>query len=115
MALLGAPRLRLRLCGRVLKRCWPPVAVRALSDRVLPKAATPGAPDTVSDHLLYTPEHLALKESLRKVRRRAANFDSTVEKTDIKYFILIHSRASVSPTIKEAHYAFSNLFIYLIL
>ncbi|XP_056876533.1 probable acyl-CoA dehydrogenase 6 [Takifugu flavidus] len=68
MALLrGAPRLKLRLCGRVFKHSCSPVGVRALSDQVLPKAATSGAPDTVSDHLLYTPEHLALKESLRKI------------------------------------------------
>lgn len=81
MALLrGAAGLKLRLCGRVLKRSCSPVGVRALSDQVLPKAAASTAPDTVSDHLLYTPEHLALKESLRKVRRSAANFDFTVKK-----------------------------------
>lgn len=81
MALLrGAPRLKLRLCGRVLKHSRSPVGVRALSDQVLPKAATSRASDTVSDHLLYTPEHLALKESLRKVQRSAANFDFSVKK-----------------------------------
>lgn len=72
MALLRVHLLNLRLCGRNLSRSRSPVAVRCLSDRVLPKAEAASGPDTASDHLLYTPEHLALKESLRKVRRRAA-------------------------------------------
>lgn len=87
MALLGgAARLKLRLRGRVLKHPCSPVGVRALSDQVLPKAAASGASDTVSDHLLYTPEHLALKEALGKVRRSAANSDFTVKKLTLRIF-----------------------------
>lgn len=76
MALLrGAPRLNLQLCGRNLKHPCPPVGARSLSDKVSPKVEPSSAPDIVSDHLLVTPEHFALKESLRKVRKSAANFD----------------------------------------
>lgn len=95
MALLrGAPRLNLRLCRRLLKRSCSPVGVRALSDQALPKAATSGAADTVSDHFLYTPEHLALKESLRKVRRSAANFGFTVEKSSRQVLSIKTHRSS---------------------
>lgn len=74
MALLrGAPRLNLRLCGRVLKQPCPPVGGRSVSDKVLPRAEPSCGSDPVSDHFLYTPEHLALKASLRKVRGCAAN------------------------------------------
>lgn len=80
MALLrGTRRLNLRLCGRSLNRSCSPVGVRSLSDNVLSKTETPSGPGTASDHLLYTPEHFALKESLRKVRRSAANFDFTLK------------------------------------
>ncbi|CAG11120.1 unnamed protein product, partial [Tetraodon nigroviridis] len=68
MALLrGAARLRLRLCGRGLNRPRPPVGARPLSDKVLPQPQTSSGPDPAGDHLLYTPEHFALKESLRKL------------------------------------------------
>lgn len=64
MALLrGLHSSKLQLCSRTLSHS----CVRSLSDKVLPKPETPSAPDTASDHLLYTPEHYALKESLRKV------------------------------------------------
>lgn len=75
MALLRVHLRNLRLCGRNLNHSCSSVGLRCLSDRVLPKAEAPSGPDSASDHLLYTPEHFALKESLRKVRRRAANFD----------------------------------------
>lgn len=85
MALLrGARRLNLRS----LNRSCSPVGVRCLSDKVLPKTETPGGPDTAGELLLYTPEHFALKESLRKVSsRRAANFDFTLKKPEINHIL----------------------------
>lgn len=81
MALLGgAHRLNLRFCSRSLNRPPWPAGVRSLSDKVSSETETPSGPDTASDHLLYTPEHFALKESLRTVGRRAHNFDFTLNK-----------------------------------
>lgn len=48
------------------------VGVRQLSDQVSCKPLTSSAPETTSDHLIYTQEHFALKESLRKVCRTAS-------------------------------------------
>lgn len=80
MALLrGAHRLNLRVCGRAVNRPCPPVGVRSLSDKVSPKAETASGPD---EPLLYTAEHFALKESLRKVRR-CTNFGFTLKKHQI--------------------------------
>ncbi|KAM8841341.1 putative acyl-CoA dehydrogenase 6 [Spinachia spinachia] len=43
------------------------VAVRSLSDNVSSKPVRPTATEIVGDHLIYTRDHLALQESLRKI------------------------------------------------
>lgn len=71
---LRAGTLRLNL---LVNRChfhkFPSfVGVRQLSDQVSCKPVTSSAPETTGDHLIYTQEHFALKESLRKVCRTAS-------------------------------------------
>uniref|UniRef100_A0A3Q0QSH0 Zgc:85777 n=1 Tax=Amphilophus citrinellus TaxID=61819 RepID=A0A3Q0QSH0_AMPCI len=41
--------------------------VRSLSEKVSSKQVTTSVPETTGDHLIYTQEHFALKESLRKL------------------------------------------------
>lgn len=48
------------------------VGVRSLSDNVSSKPVTSSAPESTGDHLIYTQEHFALKDSLRKVWRIAS-------------------------------------------
>lgn len=68
MALLeGALRVNLLLNSRQLYKCTSCVSVRSLSEHVTAKAVKGSAPETAGDHLIYTPEHFALKASLRKV------------------------------------------------
>lgn len=81
MALLGGLlRPKLRLCGRIFNRSYAPVGVRSVSDKGLPRTETLSGPDTAGDHLLYTPEHFALKESLRKVQEcsKCSDFTSKI-------------------------------------
>lgn len=68
MALLvGAVRFNLLLNSRGLHKFASFVGVRSLSGNVSSKPVTSRPPDPTSDHLIYTPEHFALKEALRKV------------------------------------------------
>lgn len=47
------------------------VGARSLTEKVSSKQVKSSAPETAADHLIYTQEHFALKESLRKVCRTA--------------------------------------------
>lgn len=49
------------------------VPVRSFSERVSSKPEPSSGPETTGDHLIYTREHFALKESLRKVSRVLAS------------------------------------------
>lgn len=71
MALSGAAR-RFSVNRPPLHRLTA-LSVRSLSDKVSFKAAPSSAPDSTGDHLIYTAEHLALKDSLRKVRSHASS------------------------------------------
>lgn len=63
----GALRVKLLVnrCG--LSRFPSSVGLRTVSNNTPSKAAIAGDPETADDHLIYTREHLALKESLKKV------------------------------------------------
>ncbi|XP_059205742.1 probable acyl-CoA dehydrogenase 6 [Centropristis striata] len=68
MALLeGALRLNLLANSRNFYKFTSCVGVRPLSDHASSKPVASSAPETASDHLIYTREHFALKESLRKI------------------------------------------------
>ncbi|XP_068567170.1 zgc:85777 [Cebidichthys violaceus] len=64
---IGALRLNQLVISRNFYKCTACVGVRLLSDNVSTKPVPSGAPETVGDHLLYTQEHFALKETLRKI------------------------------------------------
>uniref|UniRef100_A0A3Q3XP80 Uncharacterized protein n=1 Tax=Mola mola TaxID=94237 RepID=A0A3Q3XP80_MOLML len=68
MALVrGAPRVSLLANRSIFNQFRPCVAARSFSDKGLAKTAANSAPETMTGHLIYTQEHLALKESLRKI------------------------------------------------
>lgn len=73
MALVrGAPLVNLLANRSIFNQFRPCVAARSFSDKGLAEPAANSAPETTNDHLIYTQEHFALKESLRKVRRTAS-------------------------------------------
>ncbi|KAG7245041.1 hypothetical protein INR49_023607 [Caranx melampygus] len=63
----GALRLNLLINSRHFYKLTSYVGVRSFSENVLSKPVPAGATETTGDHLIYTPEHYALKESLRKI------------------------------------------------
>eukprot|EP00064_Thunnus_orientalis_P002107 superscaffoldBa00000146_g2114 len=63
----GAQRLNLLVNSRNFYKITSFVGVRSLSENVSSKPVTASAPETTGDHLLYTQEHFALKESLKKI------------------------------------------------
>ncbi|KAM6899257.1 putative acyl-CoA dehydrogenase 6 [Xenentodon cancila] len=63
----AARRLNLLFTSRSLYKFTSFVAVRSASENATSKPATSGAPETAGDHLIYTQEHFALKEALRKL------------------------------------------------
>ncbi|TNN72146.1 putative acyl-CoA dehydrogenase 6 [Liparis tanakae] len=63
----GALRLNQLVVSRRFNQFTSRAGVRSLSDNVSSRPAPSSAPETVRDHLIYTPEHFALKESLRKI------------------------------------------------
>ncbi|XP_056274574.1 probable acyl-CoA dehydrogenase 6 [Pseudoliparis swirei] len=63
----GALRLNQLVVSRRFNQFISRAGVRSLSDNVSSIPAPSSAPETVRDHLIYTPEHFALKESLRKI------------------------------------------------
>lgn len=69
----GALRVKLLVnrCG--LSRFPSSVGLRTVSNKAPSKAAVAADPETTDDHLIYTREHLALKESLRKVCKTKQN------------------------------------------
>lgn len=64
----GSRRLKLLFRLRHLPQLSRFVSVRSVSENVSSKSS---ASETADDHLIYTPEHFALKEALRKVCRTA--------------------------------------------
>lgn len=67
----GAQRLNLLVNSRNFYKFTSFVGVRSLSENVSSKPERDIAPQTLGDHLIYTQEHFALKESLKKVCRTA--------------------------------------------
>ncbi|XP_051810981.1 probable acyl-CoA dehydrogenase 6 [Acanthochromis polyacanthus] len=68
MALLqGALRLNLLANRRNFFKLTSFVGVRSLSENVSSKPVTSSSPEVAGDHVIYTQEHFALKESLRKL------------------------------------------------
>ncbi|KAK1880906.1 putative acyl-CoA dehydrogenase 6 [Dissostichus eleginoides] len=63
----GALRLNLLLNSRTFYKFNSSVGVRSLSENVSSTPVTSSAPEIAGDHLIYTQEHFALKESLRKI------------------------------------------------
>uniref|UniRef100_A0A1A8J7H9 Acyl-CoA dehydrogenase 6 n=1 Tax=Nothobranchius kuhntae TaxID=321403 RepID=A0A1A8J7H9_NOTKU len=63
----GALRLNLLFNSRSLYKLTSLAGVRPLSEHASAKPATFKPSDTTADHLIYTQEHFALKESLRKL------------------------------------------------
>uniref|UniRef100_A0A8C9Z9P1 Zgc:85777 n=1 Tax=Sander lucioperca TaxID=283035 RepID=A0A8C9Z9P1_SANLU len=63
----GALRCNLLVNSRNFYKFTSFVGVRSVSDKVSSKPVTSGDPETAGDHLIYTQEHFALKESLRKI------------------------------------------------
>ncbi|XP_051246120.1 probable acyl-CoA dehydrogenase 6 [Dicentrarchus labrax] len=68
MALRGrCLRFNQLLSSRHFSKFTSCVGVRSLSENVSSKPVTSNVPETTGDHLIYTQEHFALKESLRKI------------------------------------------------
>ncbi|XP_058475539.1 probable acyl-CoA dehydrogenase 6 [Solea solea] len=63
----GALRLNLRLNLNYASKVCSFVSVRRFSEKLTSKPASGGGTETTGDHAIYTPEHFALKESLRKI------------------------------------------------
>ncbi|XP_042362551.1 probable acyl-CoA dehydrogenase 6 [Plectropomus leopardus] len=63
----GALRLNLLVNSRNFYKFTSFVGVRSLSEYVSSKPTPSTAPEIASDHLIYTQEHFALKDSLRKI------------------------------------------------
>lgn len=63
------------------------VGVRSLSDNVSSKPVTSNTPESTGDHLIYTQEHFALKDSLRKVCK-IASITTSVDLQQQRYFVL---------------------------
>ncbi|XP_034560034.1 probable acyl-CoA dehydrogenase 6 [Notolabrus celidotus] len=63
----GALRLNLLIRSRFLYKSNSFIGVRSLSEKVSSKPDSSSAPETAPDHLIYTQEHFALKDSLRKI------------------------------------------------
>ncbi|XP_028453794.1 probable acyl-CoA dehydrogenase 6 [Perca flavescens] len=63
----GALRCNLLVSSRHFYKFISCIGVRSVSDKVSSKTVTSGDPETAGDHLIYTQEHFALKESLRKI------------------------------------------------
>lgn len=64
----GALRVKLLANSGNFYKLTSFLGVRSLSENVSSKPVTSSASETTGDHLIYTAEHFALKESLRKVR-----------------------------------------------
>lgn len=75
----GALRVKLLVnrCG--LSRFPSSVGLRAASSNTPSRAAIAGDPETTDDHLIYTREHLALKESLKKVCKTKQKVAASIE------------------------------------
>lgn len=63
----GALRVKMLLCSRTLYRFARYSGARTLSGRVSSQSVTSKPPEITDDHLIYTQEHFALKEALRKL------------------------------------------------
>ncbi|XP_077404160.1 putative acyl-CoA dehydrogenase 6 [Vanacampus margaritifer] len=63
---LRSVRLNALVSIRAYYKCSS-FGVRSFSDQASPQRVASGSPETTVNHLLYTPEHFALKESLRKI------------------------------------------------
>ncbi|CAJ1083912.1 probable acyl-CoA dehydrogenase 6 [Xyrichtys novacula] len=63
----GALRLNLLVSSRNLYKFNSLIGVRSLSEKVSSKPESSSSSETTSDHLIYTQEHFALKETLRKI------------------------------------------------
>lgn len=74
-------------CG--LSRFPSSVGLRSVSDKTSSKAATAGDPETTDDHLIYTREHLALKESLSKVCKKEKE-TASIEANDASKYIFVY-------------------------
>ncbi|XP_073319070.1 probable acyl-CoA dehydrogenase 6 [Pagrus major] len=63
----GALRVNLLVNSSSFYKFTSFVGVRSFSEKVSSSPVTSSAPETTGDHLIYTQEHFALKESLRKI------------------------------------------------
>uniref|UniRef100_A0A3Q2PE61 Zgc:85777 n=1 Tax=Fundulus heteroclitus TaxID=8078 RepID=A0A3Q2PE61_FUNHE len=63
----GALRAKLLLCSRTLSKFASFSFARSLSELVSSQSVTSKPPEIADDHLIYTQEHSALKEALRKL------------------------------------------------
>ncbi|XP_061122845.1 probable acyl-CoA dehydrogenase 6 [Syngnathus typhle] len=73
MALLGGSVLLNELVRIRPFYKFAPFGVRSFADHVSSQKVASSTPETSFDHLLYTPEHFALKESLRKIIDKEIN------------------------------------------